>query len=52
MARFSDELQAKGNTFIIVVTHEPDIAEYAHRVQFTSKTGEIASGRTLQTRVR
>ena len=26
-----DQLQAKGNT-IVLVTHEPDIAEYAHRV--------------------
>ncbi len=30
MALF-DDLQAKGNT-IVLVTHEPDIAEYAHRV--------------------
>ncbi len=30
MALF-DTLQAKGNT-IVLVTHEPDIAEYAHRV--------------------
>ena len=30
MALF-DQLQAKGNT-IVLVTHEPDIAEYAHRV--------------------
>ena len=30
MASF-DTLQAKGNT-IVLVTHEPDIAEYAHRV--------------------
>jgi putative ABC transport system ATP-binding protein len=30
MALF-DELQARGNT-IVLVTHEPDIAEYAHRV--------------------
>jgi putative ABC transport system ATP-binding protein len=30
MALF-DELQSKGNT-IVLVTHEPDIAEYAHRV--------------------
>jgi len=30
MALF-DELHAKGNT-IVLVTHEPDIAEYAHRV--------------------
>jgi putative ABC transport system ATP-binding protein len=40
MALF-DELQAKGNT-IIVVTHEPDIAEYAHRVVHI-RDGEIAS---------
>jgi len=40
MALF-DELQAKGNT-IIVVTHEPDIAEYAHRVVHI-KDGEIFS---------
>jgi putative ABC transport system ATP-binding protein len=40
MALF-DELQAKGNT-IIVVTHEPDIAEYAHRVVHI-KDGEIDS---------
>ena len=30
MALF-DDLHAKGNT-IVLVTHEPDIAEYAHRV--------------------
>src|ERR1700743_1060510 len=30
LGRF-DELQSKGNT-IVLVTHEPDIAEYAHRV--------------------
>ena len=40
MALF-DELHAKGNT-IIVVTHEPDIAEYAHRVVHI-RDGEIAS---------
>jgi putative ABC transport system ATP-binding protein len=40
MALF-DELHAKGNT-IIVVTHEPDIAEYAHRV-VTIRDGVIAS---------
>jgi putative ABC transport system ATP-binding protein len=40
MALF-DDLQAKGNT-IIVVTHEPDIAEYAHRVVHI-RDGEIAS---------
>ena len=43
MALF-DELQAKGNT-IIVVTHEPDIAEYAHRVVHI-RDGEIASDET------
>ena len=36
-----DELQAKGNT-IVVVTHEPDIAEYAHRI-ITIRDGVIAS---------
>jgi putative ABC transport system ATP-binding protein len=40
MALF-DELHAKGNT-IVVVTHEPDIAEYAHRV-VTIRDGVIAS---------
>ncbi|HWF67125.1 MAG TPA: ABC transporter ATP-binding protein [Acidobacteriaceae bacterium] len=40
MALF-DELHAQGNT-IIVVTHEPDIAEYAHRVVHI-RDGEIAS---------
>ena len=30
MALF-DDLQKKGNT-IVLVTHEPDIAEYAHRI--------------------
>jgi putative ABC transport system ATP-binding protein len=30
MALF-DELHSRGNT-IVLVTHEPDIAEYAHRV--------------------
>src|SRR5271156_4719829 len=40
MALF-DDLHAKGNT-IIVVTHEPDIAEYAHRV-VTIRDGVIAS---------
>jgi len=37
MALF-DTLHAKGNT-IVLVTHEPDIAEYAHRVV------HIATGR-------
>src|ERR1700736_3497372 len=40
MALF-DDLHANGNT-IIVVTHEPDIAEYAHRV-VTIRDGVIAS---------
>ena len=40
MALF-DDLHASGNT-IIVVTHEPDIAEYAHRV-VTIRDGVIAS---------
>jgi putative ABC transport system ATP-binding protein len=40
MALF-DELQTKGNT-IVLVTHEPDIAEYAHRVVHI-RDGEIAS---------
>jgi putative ABC transport system ATP-binding protein len=40
MALF-DELQAEGQT-IILVTHEPDIAEYAHRV-LTLRDGLIES---------
>ncbi len=36
-----DDLHAKGNT-IIVVTHEPEIAEYAHRIVHI-RDGEIAS---------
>jgi putative ABC transport system ATP-binding protein len=40
MALF-DELHSKGNT-IVLVTHEPDIAEYAHRV-VTIRDGVIAT---------
>ena len=40
MALF-DELHERGNT-IVLVTHEPDIAEYAHRV-VTIRDGVIAS---------
>ena len=40
MALF-DDLHARGNT-IVLVTHEPDIAEYAHRV-VTIRDGVIAS---------
>ena len=40
MALF-DDLHAKGNT-IVLVTHEPDIAEYAHRV-VTIRDGVISS---------
>ena len=40
MALF-DDLHAKGNT-IVLVTHEPDIAEFAHRIVHI-KDGEIAS---------
>ena len=40
MALF-DEIHAKGNT-VILVTHEPDIAEYAHRV-IRMRDGEIES---------
>ena len=39
MALF-DELHTRGNT-IVVVTHEPDIAEYAHRV-ITIRDGVVA----------
>jgi putative ABC transport system ATP-binding protein len=48
MALF-DDLHAKGNT-IILVTHEPDIAEYAHRI-VTIRDGVIA-GDHLSSRVR
>ncbi len=40
MALF-DDLHAKGNT-IVLVTHEPDIAEFAHRIVHI-KDGQIAS---------
>jgi putative ABC transport system ATP-binding protein len=46
-----DRLQAEGNT-IILVTHERDIAEYAHRI-ISIRDGKIASdehvGRTAAT---
>jgi putative ABC transport system ATP-binding protein len=48
MALF-DDLHAKGNT-IVLVTHEPDIAEYAHRI-VTIRDGVVASDR-LSTRDR
>src|SRR6202035_4535733 len=48
MALF-DDLHAKGNT-IILVTHEPDIAEYAHRVVHI-RDGMIASD-AISSRVR
>jgi putative ABC transport system ATP-binding protein len=44
MALF-DDLHAKGNT-IVLVTHEPDIAEYAHRV-ITSATAGPSVGQGL-----
>ena len=40
MALF-DDLHARGNT-IVLVTHEPDIAEFAHRV-ISIRDGEVAS---------
>lgn len=42
MALF-DDLHSQGNT-IVLVTHEPDIAEYAHRV-VTIRDGVVASDR-------
>jgi putative ABC transport system ATP-binding protein len=44
-----DELHSRGNT-IVLVTHEPDIAEYAHRVVHI-RDGEIASD-VVSSRVR
>jgi putative ABC transport system ATP-binding protein len=40
---FFDELHSKGNT-IVLVTHEPDIAEYAHRIIYI-RDGVIADDR-------
>jgi putative ABC transport system ATP-binding protein len=40
MALF-DELHAKGNT-IVLVTHEHDVAEYAHRI-IHIRDGKVAS---------
>ncbi len=48
MALF-DRLQAEGNT-IIVVTHEHDIAEYAHRVVYI-KDGVVERDEVSQKRV-
>jgi putative ABC transport system ATP-binding protein len=48
MALF-DELHANGNT-IVLVTHEPDIAEYAHRI-VTIRDGVVA-GDHLSSRLR
>ena len=48
MALF-DELQSNGNT-IVLVTHEPDIAEYAHRI-ITIRDGVVA-GDNLSSRLR
>ncbi|MBS1815702.1 MAG: ABC transporter ATP-binding protein [Acidobacteria bacterium] len=48
MALF-DELHARGNT-IVLVTHEPDIAEYAHRV-VTIRDGVIASDKPSSRRL-
>jgi putative ABC transport system ATP-binding protein len=48
MALFED-LHAQGNT-IVLVTHEPDIAEHAHRV-VTIRDGVVASDRPSANRV-
>jgi putative ABC transport system ATP-binding protein len=45
MALF-DHLHAQGNT-VILVTHEPDIAEYAHRI-VTIRDGVIAGDHPSQ----
>ena len=43
-----DRLQSEGNT-IILVTHERDIAEYAHRV-ISIRDGKIASDEPVKNR--